>query len=101
MAYRHEHKHYQTEYDILLLVVHSQLISGIQYICFQIELDGSLVLSKFSVNQNTYVNYPDSNFRVAHMGPTWDRQDPGGSHVGHMNLAIRMGFDHELLILYS
>ena len=22
------------------------------------------------------------------MGPTWGRQDPGGSHVGHMNLAI-------------
>ena len=22
------------------------------------------------------------------MGPTWDRQDPGGPHVGHMKLAI-------------
>ena len=22
------------------------------------------------------------------MGPTWDRQDPGGPHVGHMNIAI-------------
>ena len=22
------------------------------------------------------------------MGPTWDRQDPGGPHVGPMNLAI-------------
>ena len=25
---------------------------------------------------------------VANIGPTWGRQDPGGSHVGHMNLAI-------------
>ena len=22
------------------------------------------------------------------MGPIWGRQDPGGSHVGHMNFAI-------------
>ena len=25
------------------------------------------------------------------MGPTWDRQDPGGPHVGHMNFAIWVG----------
>ena len=24
------------------------------------------------------------------MGPTWGRQDPGGPHVGLMNLAIRV-----------
>ena len=24
----------------------------------------------------------------ANMGPTWGRQDPGGPHVGHVNLAI-------------
>ena len=22
------------------------------------------------------------------MGPAWDRHDPGGPHVGHVNLAI-------------
>ena len=27
------------------------------------------------------------------MGPTWGRQDPGGPHVGPMNLAIREGLD--------
>ena len=32
--------------------------------------------------------YPDSKVHGAHMGPTWGRQDPGGSHVGHVNLAI-------------
>ena len=31
---------------------------------------------------------PDSKVHGAHMGPTWGRQDPGGSHVGHVNLAI-------------
>ena len=33
-------------------------------------------------------NSPDSKVHGANMGPTWGRQDPGGPHVGHMNLAI-------------
>ena len=37
------------------------------------------------------INYPDSKVHGANMGPTWDRQDPGGSHVGPMNFAIRVG----------
>ena len=32
--------------------------------------------------------YPDSNIHGANIGPTWDRQDPGGPHVGPMNFAI-------------
>ena len=31
---------------------------------------------------------PDSKVYGANMGPIWGRQDPGGPHVGHMNLAI-------------
>ena len=30
----------------------------------------------------------DSKVHGANMGPTWGRQDPGGPHVGHMNLAL-------------
>ena len=34
-------------------------------------------------------NYnPDSKVYEADMGPIWGRQDPGGPHVGPMNLAI-------------
>ena len=33
-------------------------------------------------------NNPDSKVRGANMGPIWGRQDPGGPHVGHMDLAI-------------
>ena len=33
---------------------------------------------------------PDSKVHGAIMGPTWGRQDPGGPHVGPMNLAIRV-----------
>ena len=33
---------------------------------------------------------PDSKVHVAHMGPTWGRQDPGGPHVGPMNLLSRI-----------
>ena len=35
--------------------------------------------------------FPDSKVHGANMGPTWGRQDPGGSHVGPMNIAIRNG----------
>ena len=31
---------------------------------------------------------PDSKVHGANMGPIWDRQDPGGTHVGPMNFAI-------------
>ena len=34
-----------------------------------------------------FVN-PDSMVHGANMGPTLGRQDPGGPHIGHMNLAI-------------
>ena len=29
---------------------------------------------------------PDKKINGANVGPTWGRQDPSGSHVGHMNL---------------
>ena len=31
---------------------------------------------------------PDSKIDGANVGLTWVRQDPGGPHVGHANLAI-------------
>ena len=40
--------------------------------------------------------YPDSKDHGAYMGSTWGRQDPGGPHVGPMNLAIRVGTSTEL-----
>ena len=33
-------------------------------------------------------NTPDSKVHGANTGPIWGRQDPGGPHVGPMNLAI-------------
>ena len=32
--------------------------------------------------------YPDSKVHGADIGPTWGRRDPGGPHVGHVNLVI-------------
>ena len=34
------------------------------------------------------LKYPDTNVHGANMGPIWGHQDPGGPHVGPMNLAI-------------
>ena len=33
----------------------------------------------------------NSRVHVANMGPSWGRQDPGGPHVGHVNLATFYG----------
>ena len=37
---------------------------------------------------SSWCNYPGSKLRGANMGPIWGRQNPGGPHVGPMNLAI-------------
>ena len=34
------------------------------------------------------MNYPDSKVHGANMGSIWGQQDPGGPHLGPMNLAI-------------
>ena len=36
----------------------------------------------------TKTGIPDSNAHGANMGPTWSRQVPGGTHVGHMKIVI-------------
>ena len=43
-----------------------------------------------------HYSIPDSNVHGANMGPTWGCQDPGGAHVGPMNLTIWDGIwlDH-------
>ena len=38
---------------------------------------------------NGMQNNPDSKVHEANIGHIWGRQDPGGPHVGPMNLAIR------------
>ena len=35
-----------------------------------------------------YSDIPDSKDHGANMGYIWDRQDPGGPYVGHMNFVI-------------
>ena len=41
-----------------------------------------------SMPQDITDEYPDSKVHGANMGPTWGRQDPGGPHDSHVNLAI-------------
>ena len=42
------------------------------------------------------VVFHDSKVHGANMGPIWGRQDPGGPHVGPMNLAIWVAFYGDL-----
>ena len=39
-------------------------------------------------SQLIWTAFPDRKVPGANMGPIWGRQDPGGPHVGPMNLAI-------------
>ena len=49
----------------------------------------SLIDGNREINITKFVSVlPDSKVHGANMGPTWVRQDPGGPHVGLMNLAI-------------
>ena len=41
-----------------------------------------------SINGIHPSSHPDSKVHGANIGLTWGRQDSGGPHVGHMNLAI-------------
>ena len=49
-------------------------------------VDITVLFNPLSPGQK-HVN-PDSKAHGANMGPIWGRQDPGGPHVGPMNLAI-------------
>ena len=49
------------------------------------------VLHSIPKRQQSPKPFPDSKVRVANMGPTWVLADPGGPHVGPMNLAIKDG----------
>ena len=43
----------------------------------------------------------DSKVHGAYMGPTWGRQEPGGSHVGPMNLAMSAGIQSLQQTIYN
>ena len=49
-------------------------------------------ISCINFTPNSPQPFPDSKVHGANMGPIWGQQDPGGSHVGPMNLAIWVVF---------
>ena len=49
---------------------------------------GVVIKSILLTDTSSY--YPDSKGHGAHLGPTRGWQDPGGPHVGPMNLSIRV-----------
>ena len=65
-------------------VSYSMIIGGFGISC----------VSLLAPKQRTEIirKYPDSKVHGANMGPTWVPSAPNGSHVGPMNLAIRVVF---------
>ena len=58
-----------------------------EYISIQINMIAHVPMKQPQMWENS----PDSKVHGANMGPIWGQQDPGGPHVGHVNLAI---WDH-------
>ena len=56
-------------------------------ICYSPILSSVRLIAFYYIRGTSHA-YPDSKVHEANMGPTWGRQDPGGSHVGHVKLAI-------------
>ena len=44
---------------------------------------------------------PDIKVHGANMGPIWGQQDPGGPHIGPMNLAIWAGIIIKFILILS
>ena len=55
-------------------------------------VSGVCVAQRSRASAGIIKNYPDSKVNGTNMEPTWDRQVPGGPHVGPTNLSIWVGF---------
>ena len=47
-----------------------------------------MMLSYDKVNRDEMGRIPDGKVHGVNMGPIYDRQDPGGPHIGPMDFAI-------------
>ena len=59
-------------------------VTGTAILAPNISVTAALMRMRYSI----FRCVPDSNVHGPNMGPIWGRQDPGGPHVGPMNLAI-------------
>ena len=87
---------YDIKYQNYRLTAHLKNMHMLRIImiCFGPAYDGTTIRStqpqKNTNKWKSLCNHnPDSKVHEACMGPTWGRQDPGGTHVGPMNIAIR------------
>ena len=55
-------------------------MSHIQHMCAQ--------NTEVTASKSPQISIPDSKVYGANMGPIWGWKDPGGAHVGPMNLVI-------------
>ena len=63
------------------------IASSIRVMCYVVHLSKQQMVWSLQLSR-CHRTIPDSKVHGANMGPIWGRQDPGGPHVGHMNLAI-------------
>ena len=99
MIKRRERTCVRTTYWLTLMHMFKHNLTGNWLPCFNISwptglwLGVGVIFTLFNwVNidfENGYTQpYPDNKFHGANIGPIWGRQDPGGPHVGPVNVAI-------------
>ena len=88
---------YQKSFTLLEYTIFSHLwATGVLYLDrYQTNLSNNMRLNtNFGSNEapiiwdNDWNYYPDSKVHGANMGLIWGQQDPGGPHVGPINIAI-------------
>ena len=75
---------------ISILLMHSSIPAIIPFVLIKrwyVEFVMTLYV-QMMVCETRSKSYPDSKVHGANMGPIWGRQDPGGPHVGPMNVDI-------------
>ena len=67
----------------------SRRLLGLSFAGWQTELDGHLSSHiRWDPSAKRGQSAPDIKVPGANMGPIWGRQDPGGPHVGPINVAF-------------
>ena len=77
------------------ILLHDSWDLSISILCYFMEIKSVRDARKYICTAKTRTTiisiphgYPDSKIQGANMGPIWGRQDPGGPHVGPMNLVF-------------
>ena len=89
-------RRHRVHYDVILMCSLCQFYWQTVIVrCQEIGVLWSQIIPHFNCTWDILIRVVNDSLDIkvhgVNMGPTWGRQDPGGPHVGHRNLAIWEG----------